>query len=75
MGITIPPNSTILITLGSVTTQQLIVGRYDPVGITIPPNNTILITLGRGRENFLFFLYIGKKKKRKSKNPSPSHMA
>ncbi|MBO5890932.1 MAG: hypothetical protein J6Q28_05860, partial [Alistipes sp.] len=47
-------------------------GRYDPVGITIPPNNTLLITHIREIEEFLLFLFIGKKKKRKSKILLPS---
>ena len=46
VGITIPPNNTTLITLGSEIRLQEKRGRYDPVGIIIPPNNTILITLG-----------------------------
>ena len=44
--ITIPPNNTTLIILGSEIRLQERRGRHDPVGITIPPNNTTLITLG-----------------------------
>ena len=44
-------------------------GRYDPVGTTTLLINILLITPGRGRiaqrVNFLFFVFIGKKKKRK----------
>ena len=47
VGITIPLNNTLLITLGSEIRLQEKRGRYDPVGITIPLNNTTLIILGR----------------------------